>query len=340
MDELKKALALYPKKTIDFNALQQISRAYVDSYEVFAREVLQLEEEGVLTMVKSKGRAMRKPSIALQYRVNHAKLKQAHHHIVQQFRMQFHPAINLDYYYNNDPKIWETDLPFLKKIDAYLRINGFPEDMIPAPERSFALVGDEKWLTEKKGKELLERVHLLEKMGIVPVSDPLQFAINPGQIKEQVQFHLIVENKTTYQGLLQKIEETTFATLIYGSGKAIIHRMEQFEQQYPVKAQHYFFYFGDIDREGMNIWYSLTKKRHVALALPFYRACLKKVAAKGKEYQRKQLEAEQAFLEKFSDKEKVQMEEKLREGYYYPQEILQTKELQEIWEESNWTELI
>ncbi|QTN01143.1 hypothetical protein ERJ70_18750 [Sediminibacillus dalangtanensis] len=289
MKEMKEALALYPKKTIDINTLQELSSPFFDSYEAFANEVIALENLGILTMVKSKGRSPRKPSVALHYRINSAKLKKGHHHSIQQYRVQFHSAINLDYYYQQDPKQWQKDLPYLQKIDQYIKMKGFPKEAIPAPERSYEIAGDEKWITEKKGKELLERVRVFDKMQVMPVSDPLQFAINPGQIQTPTQRHLIVENKTTYQGLLPAIKQTAFATLIYGKGKAIIQSIEQFDRQYPVAASHQFFYFGDIDREGIAIWHNLAKKVEMRLALPFYRKCLEKQPAQGKEYQRQRI---------------------------------------------------
>ncbi|MDX8045360.1 hypothetical protein SH601_05095 [Gracilibacillus sp. S3-1-1] len=103
-------------------------------------------------MVKSKGRSPRKPSVALHYRIQKAKLKQAHHHLLQRYCIQLHRDINLDYYYQHDPKEWQDDLLYLQQIDQYIRANGIPKEAISAPERSYELVGDEKWITEKKGK--------------------------------------------------------------------------------------------------------------------------------------------------------------------------------------------
>lgn len=342
MKEIKEILALYSNQTIDINTLQELSSPFVNSYEEFAENVLSLEAEEILTMVKSKGRSTRIPSIALHYRIHKSKLKKEHHRLIQQYRMEFHPAINLDYYYQQNPTQWHEDLPFLKRIDAYIKAHGFPTEAIPAPERSYEIVNDEKWITENKGKELLERIQLYKQMNIVPVSDPLRYAINPQRISEQTQFHLIVENKTTYQGLLPAMQLSVFSTLIYGQGKAIIQSIEQFEQQYPVDAKHYFFYFGDIDREGVNIWYSLSQKIEARLALPFYEACLEKQPAKGKEYQRERMGAMETFLSSFSNEAEKsrQIKQLLDEGYYYPQEILKAKELQQLWGESNWIDMI
>jgi hypothetical protein len=340
MEAIKKILSIHPNKTITLPQMQKFMTPYFNTYEEFSKAVLQLEAEEVLTMVKSKGRTSRTPSLALQYRIDKSLLSAHHHKELQYFRNILHTSISLDDYYRKDPSIWQFDLPFIQKIDDYIKTHGFPLEPVPAPERSFELVGDEKWLTEKDGKELLERVGLFERMMIIPVSEPLMFAIHPNKINCDVQLHLIVENKTTYQGLLPALCETEFSTLIYGCGKSVIKCIEQFSLQYPVEADHHFFYFGDLDREGILIWHLLNKRREVALALPFYRACLNKPQVKGKGYQREQVDAQELFLTYFSRDEQTAICDLLGEGMYYPQETLKTRELQTIWRDSDWRVLM
>lgn len=340
MDKIKKLLTIFKKKTIKLAELEMMTKAIVPSYDSFSRLIIALEDEGVLVMVKSKGRTSRTPSLAFQYRINKSLLVENFHVSLQQYRGTLHPAINLDAYYGKDPLIWKKDLPYLVKIDSYLKKHAFPTDHVPAPERSYALVGDEKWIVEKGGKDVLERIGLFNLLKIIPVSEPLMFAINPITIQQEVQYHLIVENKTTYQGLLPALKDTQFSTLIYGSGKAVIKSIEQFSMQYPVVAKHYFYYFGDLDREGIAIWYALAKKIDLLLALPFYQACLTKEAALGKDYQREHVEALADFFSFFEIEQQDQMKAMLESGKYHPQETLKTKELQQIWRESDWTNLI
>jgi hypothetical protein len=334
-------LATYLKKTIGLTELEKMMKPYVHTYDDFAQTILQLEQEAILVMVKAKGRTNRNPSLAFQYRINKSELTGEYHKELQHYRGILHPSINLDEYYRHDPSLWKNELPFLIKIDQYLKKFSFPKDQVPAPERSYELAGDEKWIVEKGGKEILERIGLFPLLKIIPVSEPLMFGINPNEINEKNQYHLIVENKTTYQGLLPVLTDTIFSTLIYGAGKAVIKSIEQFPMQYPIEANHHFFYFGDLDREGISIWYSLHNKQKATLALPFYMKCLEKEAAVGKEYQKEHNMALEQFLSFFSTKERQgQIRSLLTEGKYYPQETLKTKELQLIWRESDWTSLI
>ncbi|MGG5254098.1 Wadjet anti-phage system protein JetD domain-containing protein [Neobacillus sp. SM06] len=340
MDQIKKMFMTMKRKTIGLSDLEKLLKPYFHTYEEFAKTVLHFEQENILVMVKSKGRNHRSPSLAFQYRIQKSELMSDYHKELQYYRSIFHPSIILDEYYREDPAIWKSDLPFLKKIDHYLKIHSFPKEQVPAPERSFEIVGDEKWIIEKGGKEILEKTELMPQLKIIPVSEPLMFAINPSKLNEKNQYHLIVENKTTYQGLLPVLTETDFSTLIYGSGKAVIKSIEQFPMQYPIAANHQFFYFGDLDKEGISIWFSLHNKRAAILALPFYTACLEKKAAIGKEYQTEHSTAIEQFLAFFSTELQTEIRLLLAAGKYHPQETLKTKELQKIWRESDWTSMI
>ncbi|WP_141604547.1 Wadjet anti-phage system protein JetD domain-containing protein [Terrilactibacillus laevilacticus] len=340
MDQIRKIFTTFKKKTITLLELEHLLNPFFPTYEAFSETILQFEEREILVMVKAKGRTDRSPSLAFQYRINKSLLMRDFHKELQIYRGKLHPSINIDEYYRMDPSIWKKHLPFILKVDQFIKQNSFPTEYVPAPERSYELVGDEKWIIEKGGKEILERIGLFHLLNIIPVSEPLMFAINPKKINARKQYHLIVENKTTYQGLLQILRETKFSTLIYGRGKAIIKSIEQFSIQYPVVAHHDFFYFGDLDKEGIWIWHALNNKQPVRLAMPFYFACLKKEPAVGKAYQREHGDSMKAFLLKFPLVEQEVIRNMLASGKYWPQETLKTRELQQVWRESDWTSLI
>ncbi|WP_040209093.1 Wadjet anti-phage system protein JetD domain-containing protein [Neobacillus jeddahensis] len=336
MKKLKTALAAFSKKTISLSELETITKSFFQTYEEFSQTLLTFEQENILTMVQSKGRTTRIPSLAFQYRINKNLIVKDYHLELQHYRRILHTSINLDEYYRKDPSLWHQDLPYLLKIHEYVTTYGFPAEAVPAPERSFELVEDEKWIVEKGGKEVLECIGLYERLKIIPVSEPLMFAINPIKLDEQDQYHLIVENKTTYQGLLPAIKDTVFSTLIYGSGKTVVKSIEQFSMQYPINANHHFFYFGDIDYEGISIWHSLNKRQPAQPAIRFYQHCLEKRPAEGKAYQRPQKEALEHFLPFFPRHEQAQIQLLLEKGLYHPQETLKTRELQQIWRETDW----
>lgn len=336
MDRYIKLLSTWSKSTISLDDLLTLFYQSGQSYEQMADIILQLENKKLLQSMKSAGRTTRHPPLAYRYRIDKAQILQEFHTLLHHYNQQFHSAIRLDSYYTADRSQFETDLPYLKKLDCYLKTKGFPEELVPAPERSVELVGDEKWIDEKGGQELLERVGLWDRLAIVPVSDPLMFAVNRNVLHNETQYHLIVENKTTYQALLPQLVETNFSTLIYGAGNKIVKSIEQFDWQLSTEdsVQHRLYYFGDIDRAGINIWHLLKTQRQVLLAIPFYKACLVKTPLNGKVNQRKDREALNAFVKEW--KEGHPVEGLLENGQYYPQEILTSTELRHIWRDWSW----
>lgn len=332
---LKETLFAYSNTYITLDQLE--ARSNAKTYEQFANEILQLEKEGIISTVKSAGQNGKVPSLAYKYKVQKGKLRQTFHQQIERIRLRLHPAINLDHFYNTSPQEWNEQLPFIMKISDYLQTNGFPNEEVPAPERSLTLVGDEKWVQEKGGASLLERLGIWNELKIVPVHDPLSFAINPDTVSNENHLHFIVENKTTFDGLLSELIHTPFTTLIYGQGYKITKTIEHFSRQLPLSGEHTIYYFGDIDWEGIKIWHLLNEKIRVIPAIPFYEAALAKQAIPLKKKQKPNEEANRAFFIKFHEKTATNMLAILKNNEYLPQEVLSSQELKEIWRESDWS---
>lgn len=262
-------LLSYSRKTIALEELENIAQGEGKSYLHFAELILELEEDGILECVKAKGRTIKKPQLAYSYRINQAILKDEHFNRLQRARSVLHKRIQLDRYFQLPPVQFEQDQPYLQKISEYLQKNNLPQDRVPAPERSFELIGDEKWMTDGSGVELLKRISLWDEMRVIPVADPLMLAVDVSKRENSIHFHLIVENKTTYQGLLPALRDTEFTTLIYGSGRKILRGMDHFHEQVPLTGQHHFYYFGDLDLEGINIWSELSESIDARPAILF-----------------------------------------------------------------------
>ncbi len=115
-------------------------------------------------------------------------------------------------------------MPYIQQVHDYLTQRGFPQSEATAPERSFHLVGDEKWIDEKGGRKLLEAIGVWEQLKVTAMPDPLMFAVHLQQVGEQqgIYRHLIVENKTTYYAILPILSSLPYATLIYGAGWKVV----------------------------------------------------------------------------------------------------------------------
>lgn len=333
-------LRSYKKATIALEELELLFAGFEADPQEFAETVLELENSGVLESVVSAGRTLRPPSLAYRYRVNKKYITARHIHQLQQYRLRLHPAVQLDSYFAFPEEQFVQDRPWIDRIDQFLKAYGFPTTPVPAPERSFQLTGNEKWITDLGGYTLLKRIGLWDKLLIHPVSDPLMFAINPQALihsDSPRSLHMIVENKTTFQALLSVLPSSPFSTLIYGCGNKITGNLDMFPLQYPVTGgEHHFYYFGDLDYEGIRIWYDADKRQKLKPALPFYEACLAEAFVPGKSNQRRNEEALEAFIRYFTTNQQEQIKNCLGSGNYYPQEILTTQQLQRIWGSEQW----
>ncbi|WP_186381072.1 Wadjet anti-phage system protein JetD domain-containing protein [Paenibacillus xylanexedens] len=312
-------------------------------YDSFAQAVGDLMHEGYLIEMKSSGRNSRTPSLALRFRMGHGLLKMEFQAQLQKLQLEMHPLISLDQYYKLGENVWKQDAAAVHRINEYLKRYGLPDLVVSASERSYALVQDEKWIMEQGGKATLIRLGLWDHLLIRAEYDPLMMAVNPymmintSAVEEIPCLHLIVENKTTFQALLPVMTESCFHTLIYGCGNKISGNIDMFDKQFPLQGgQHQFYYFGDIDHTGIQIWHSVSHKRDIKPALPFYQACLQKKYTTGKQNQRVNYDALIAFQSHFSQKEQQQLQNCLQSSGYYPQESLSAFELQKIWRDTNW----
>lgn len=332
-NRLVTVLEVAKKSTITLSELEKIANTR-DTYNDFAMAVQTLIEEGYIEAVKSHGTNWN--GLPNSFRIQKGKVKQSLIEDIQELQFKVHPAIELRPYFSSSKNIWMKDRPWIVKIDKYLQSNGLPRTYTNSSERSYQLMKDEKWIDEKGGKAILEKINLFDKLKIMKTPDPLMFAINPNQLtaNQKTHKHLIVENKATYSGLIDFLSTTTFTTLIYGSGWKIASSLNQLTKQLGLSKredQHEIYYFGDLDYEGISIYFHLYEKYNVKLAQCFYEALLRKPFYKGKENQTRNDIAVHHFLHGFSKEDQENIVSLLEENGYYPQEALMKEELHIIW---------
>jgi hypothetical protein len=324
------------KKTILLGELERMVGGQT-SYEDFALLINDLVQRGILTVVKQQGYNQKTIPLANAYRIVHSKIPADYLQEIEQLHFILNPLIKLEAYYSLSASEWENDLPYILLLDNFLKEQGLPANDATAPERSYTLVGDEKWIDEKGGKKLLERVELWAAMNITYLPDPLMLAINQLPRGEETSLHLVVENKTAFHALLKYLPDTNFHSLIYGAGWKITADIFMLDKQLSLKNHKpCIYYFGDLDYEGISIWHNLNARYPALPALPFYSALLSLPAARGKENQVCNEEALAHFLTYFPAPEQEKIKNVLGNGGYYPQEALSRTELGAIWRNTSW----
>lgn len=332
-------LATHSLQTISLVEIERLLPGRVE-YGGFVGVMEQLMAEGVLVPIRAHGTNQANPALPNGYRIKKHRLKADFFEAIRSRQLFLHPLIYIDGYFKETEDLWRLQQPWLDKLQDYLVTYGLPQIEVSVWQRSYEIMGDEKWISEGGGHAFLQRVRIFEKLKIVDLVEPLMFALNPRRVQDAVCYHLIVENKTTFDALAEVLPETDFLTLIYGAGKSFLNSITQLERQLHMPhVQHRIYYFGDVDLEGIKIWHVLNKRRQASLALPFYQALLGKKFYQGKGNQRKDSKAYEEFCGCFSAAEQQAIDHLFANHGYYPQEALSGRELQDIGRTTCWKDI-
>ena len=335
-DKILEYLKSYKNGTIPLNQLENILSGE-ESYLDFASIIEDLIENKILKPVSDHGTNGKILPLYNTYRIVKVNLRESLNNEIQRNSIEFNSNINLDIYFSLREEEWKKDLDYIRIINDYLNENNLPLDYVTSSERSFQIVGDEKWIDEEDGKKILDRIGLWDKLKIITNPDPLMFAINPYKLNESSHIHLVVENKTTFYNLMDSTNKSKFTSLIYGAGWRVTANIHRLHMQLGLENDlHRIYYFGDMDAEGISIWYSIYEKYNIELAIPFYKALLKKGYSIGKENQQRNKKAIVKFKEYFDEEQIFKIDKLFENGGYLPQEALGKEELENIWRNEIW----
>lgn len=326
-DRIISALRAIRNKVISLGELEKMVPGET-RYEDFAVLVLELVDAGVLQPVKAHGLNQKNVQLANSYRIVKSGISRSVVSEIDKYQFSLHPRLGLDGYYSLDSSEWQQDLPYIERVNNFLRQSGLPGGEATAPEWSYRLVGEEKWIEYGRGRLVLQRLGLWEQLKIVSQPDPLMLALNPRAWQKPLNINLVIENKSPFHALMDVLHHSPWLSIIYGAGWKITADLPLLEKQLGREHdQLKVYYFGDMDYEGISIWHALNSEREVEPALHFYQALLDKPPARGKEGQRCNLMALEHFTGFFSPGEKQQIVDILACGAYYPQEVLSREEL-------------
>lgn len=333
---IKENLKKYKNKRILLSDISKFVSANTE-YEDFASAIQALMDEGILSPIKANGYNKRVINLPNKFQLSKERLEGNHKHNLQQCVQSLSADIDLDYYFKHREDDWLQDKKHILIVDMYIKEKGLPTEGATIPERSYQVCGDEKWLQEKGGLQVLERINLIEKMKLIKEVEPAAFALNKTFQDHQIYKHLIVENKSIFYRILDFLDESSYSSLIYGAGWRVISSIQSFKRQFSFEDRNQiFYYFGDLDYEGIKIWQTLNDSfEHVADIVPdqvLYRRLLSLPSSQGKDNQKPHITALAAFCEAaaLDDGEMDHLVNLLRSGYYLPQEALSVKVLKKL----------
>ena len=210
------------------------------------------------------------------------------------------------------------------------------QEEVSLNERSFQIWQEEKFLQEGNGARILKNLGLtLDSLKVYQTTEPLAYYSHCKQTPQNV---LIVENKDTFYSMRryllaehQSILGLSVGTLIYGAGKKIQKMVMDFSicaEPYLNVPENQFFYFGDLDYEGIAIYEGLrTRMKEICELQVFtkaYQLMLKKAVIETLPLTKAGQQATEGenFFTAFSPSEQEKIKNILTARKYIPQEIL------------------
>jgi len=336
----------FPKKVVE---LSQISNAVTASYELLAEEMTRLIQEGVLMPIKSSGLNGRRPALYNRYKI--MKAEKDHTEALAQIRL-LHGKFDHQYYLSH-PENYLAQETEIKALSNYLwhRVSELQVPM-SINERSFSIFTKEKLLKSIENQfNTFFRMHdfIWEDLNTYATPEPFFEYIHPETEEGDI---LIVENKDTWYTLRKIMREEhvtklfgiTFRVLLYGEGKKITRqsgRLREYQEEVLGDGYHKFYYFGDLDYEGISIFQEAKMKNPeitMELFLPAYSQMLQDQGnieypmTRDHRTPRADLTS---FLAFFSEEYQQKILNILDSGQYIPQEILNYSILRSLMKGNN-----
>jgi len=327
---MRKRLLALEYKTITLEQL--IMMANNVEYCDFVKMINGYVEEKLIEPVKASGKNGRRPVLYNKYRI--LKPESDYTSALAEIKL-LHPKFNHSKY-AKQPDMY---VKYKQEIDLLSKFLWEDEDFLKNPmsinERSFQIWGIEKLLKETSVIKTIFQYNEwdLALLNYYETPEPF-FEFNFSNQKEMN--ILIIENKDTWFSLRKILREDRlnylfreYHVLLYGEGKKIISRNNRLNEydQLLIGSRNTYYYFGDLDYEGINIYQSLlanNQELQINLCTELYSRMLKEakkyLLPKTKSGQRKTDMTE--FLKSFDDEASQEIMTILENGRYIPQEIL------------------
>jgi hypothetical protein len=262
--KIEKFLMEHENKTITEKELKE---AIGGNYDEIAATVKQLVANNLLGPVKASGTNGRKPPLYNKYRI--VKPEEDYSGAIEKIKL-LHPWFDHQAYFNK-PQLY---LKYEKDIDGLSSYLWSHIEELETPmsinERSLRIWGREKLL--KENFTLLNSIlkfkdRNINELNFYETTEPFFEYIYRKCHEMNV---LIVENKDTWYTLRKVMGRMNrnvllgreYHVLLYGEGRKITRRrgrLEEYNNEMLAGSSNTYYYFGDLDYEGISIYLDLVK---------------------------------------------------------------------------------
>jgi len=247
MKKLYNFLVEYNKKFILYYEIERFLN--IDKYDEIYNIINDLISKKTLIPVKNSKDNGKFPALKEKYKIN----------IIQDKSILYsydNKKINIRYYLNHFEKFHKDK----KVIDIIYNFLKFDSYEISLKERALELFGHEKAFEDKNIIEILNRINIdpLKDLNCFKDREPFSFFVFNKKIKKV----LICENQASFYNFYKMNKEdnkTIFDLVIFGAGNRILKTFE-FVKEFVEDENVKYYYWGDIDIRGINIFCSLKEK--------------------------------------------------------------------------------
>jgi hypothetical protein len=309
---------------------------HIDDYNLYYQIVMIFVEEELLRPIIASGSNGLNPALHKRYQV--IKIDKSFDCYLGEIK-KLHPIFNIEGYLGS-PFKYSNDREFVLKLNEFFRYRtSLLEEPASINERSFQIFGIEKMI---KNNPVFRSIigfnaNLDGFLNMYNAPEPFfEHVINDSMDLTQYNI-LIVENKDTWYSLRKimsngnnRIGDLSIDCLLYGEGKKITRKKDSLTEytqaNYGDKLVEY-FYFGDLDMEGIGIFENLITANsdlNIYLMKELYVDMLNE--AKGiilpKSSEQQQVSGGNVFFSYFDEDQMIEIKDLLYKGIYIPQEIL------------------
>lgn len=304
-----------------------------EGQNTFRDAVLKLVSEQYISPVGNKPDTPN--GLNLKYRISKEPKKNDNELVMQIIKSIELPA-TVDYYIKH-PHDFLDDKAIIDTISNFLKQKRI--DLITLNERAYELFGDEKFFkgddkNRSRGEVVLKRLGLdYSNLRCEETVEPFFSFYKKDFFSRKMRNIYIIENKDTFWSFKRSVMDSPsilkLDMLIYGEGKKIISSFRYIDE-YDIDSENdTFFYFGDLDAEGVNIYCDLKRKYPQYNIFPFcegYQAILeiglKRKPARTPKQQKICKDNIDRFIESFDETCALKLKKLLDGGFYIPQEAL------------------
>ncbi len=260
---IESKLLAFPKKTITKTELIEMTGIHDEA--ALYEQLLPCMDSGLLQSIGRKTNGNRRYPVFDKYRILRPE---ADHSAALAGIASLHSLLQANGALVRHPEWYEKHQDALIQLSSYLFRRPADEIPVSRKERSFAVFGEEKQLDDKSFQNVLKSLEITAEM--LSFYDTPAYCFHdyiPSHLPEMTL--LICENKDIWFNLRRRMFEDHARTLwgtsidgvVYGEGERICNQDGALTEytHFLGNCQVHYLYWGDIDREGLNIFLRLCR---------------------------------------------------------------------------------